>query len=168
MTEDVFSLREVVALEWLIGMMGKRQVKVGAAFIEHWQSLRWRPSSRMVLVVPLQPLIWQTFVNEKKKKEKKKRVETSPQNSKYDAIPYAEFEMCKPAQFHSWLVPDLVPVFRSWPARFGQNLINHVRKHGQSICRSCAFSILISRTGPCATIGWASSIMWVDRRTIMT
>ena len=29
MTEDVFSLRGVVALEWL----GKRQVKVGAAFM---------------------------------------------------------------------------------------------------------------------------------------
>ena len=73
----------------LVGWMEEKVTRSRSSFYrkkkEHWQSLWWRPSSRMVLVVPLQPLIWQTPL--KKKKSKKAR----PQNSKFDAIPFSEF-----------------------------------------------------------------------------
>ena len=55
------------------------------------------------------PTVNMTNTYEEKKKKKSER--TSPQNTKIDAIPFSEFEICKPAQFQSWLDPDLSRCF---------------------------------------------------------
>ena len=55
--EDVFSLRVVGLVVWMKEKVSRSRSSFYTKNGAYWQSLLWRPSSQIVLVVPLQPLI---------------------------------------------------------------------------------------------------------------